>query len=106
MKKITAPKELKAAGKKYWLQSQSEIPMTEAHDLERLLMACKCLDDLAEIEARVEKDGMFTVNRYGQTVEHPGIKMVRDTRLLFVKIIRELGLDLVQPDDSRPPRQY
>ena len=106
MKKISVPKELKVVGKKYWLQSQSEIPMSEAHDLERLSMACKLLDDESEIEMRIKKDGMFTVNRYGQTVEHPGCKMLRDTRLLFVKIIRELGLDLVMPDDSRPPRQY
>ena len=69
-------------------------------------MASKILDEVAESEARVKADGMFILNRYGNLVEHPGCKMIRDLRLLFVKIIRELGLDLADPGDSRPPRQY
>jgi len=69
-------------------------------------MACKCLDDLSEAEQRVRLDGMFQVNRYGNTTEHVGLKVIRDTRLLFVKIIRELGLDLDNRPETRPPKLY
>lgn len=106
MKIPKAPNGLKAAGKKFWKKAHSERVFDEAHDLERLCMAAKCLDDLAEAEKRVKEDGMFTKNRYGNVIEHPGVKMIRDTRLLFVKIIRELALDIIDPGDSRPPRQY
>ena len=104
MKIPQAPKGLKAAGKRFWKKVLSEYELYDAHDRERLLMACKCLDDLADIEARVESDGKFVTNRYGTPVEHPGCKMIRDLRTLFVKIIRESGLDLAT--ESRPPRQY
>lgn len=104
-KLIRPPKGLKKAGRSYWKKSLSEIPMDEAHDLERLTMACKCLDEVAEIEERVESDGRFVKNRYGNVVEHVGVKAIRDTRTLFVRIIRELGLD-APSSESRPPRKY
>jgi len=106
MKIPKTPSGLNTAGKKFWKKVLSEFELSETHDLERLSMACRCLDDLKEIENRVETDGKFTLNRYGAVVEHPGCKMIRDTRLLFIKIIREMGLDLVVPEDSRPPRRY
>ena len=106
MEKILPPDSLEETGAKFWEKVLSEYDLIDTHDLERLSMASKCLDDLATIEARIKTDGMFTTNRYGATVEHPGVKMIRDTRMLFIKIIRELGLDIVTPGDSRPPRQY
>lgn len=106
MERIKAPGELKVPGKQFWQSVLKEAELEEAHDLERLKMACKCLDDLSEAEERVKVDGMFTVNRYGATVEHPAFKTIKDLRLLFVKIIRELALDITAPGESRPPRQY
>lgn len=106
MKILKAPNGLKANGRRFWKNVLSEYDLTDTHDLERLSMASKCLDDLCEAEKRVKEDGMFTINRYSATVEHPGVKTIRDTRLLFVKIIRELALDIVSPENPRPPRQY
>jgi P27 family predicted phage terminase small subunit len=106
MKIPKTPSGLNTAGKKFWKKVLSEFELSETHDLERLSMAARTLDDLAEAEKQVKKDGMFTVNRYGGTVEHPAVKTVRDTRMLFIKIVRELGLDLAIPEDSRPPRRY
>ncbi len=83
----------------------SEFELVEGHDLARLEMACKTLDDLAVAEEQIKNDGMFTKNRYGSTVENPAVKTVKDLRLLFVKIIRELNLDVTVPE-SRPPRGY
>ncbi len=104
MKIPQTPKGIKGVGKRFWKKVLSEYELIDAHDRERLKMACKCLDDLAEIEARVEADGRFTVNRYGSVVPHPGLKEIKDNRMLFTKIIREMGLDLAT--ESRPPRQY
>jgi phage terminase small subunit len=106
MKFLKAPSGLKATGRRFWKNVLSEYELSETHDLERLCMAAKCLDDLAMAEKRVKDDGMFTKNRYGNVVEHPGLKMIRDMRLLFIKIVRELALDIIDPSDSRPPRQY
>lgn len=103
---VKAPKELRTpAGRNFWKKVLKEYELTETHDLERLSMAAKCLDDISEAEERVRKDGMFVKNRYGSTIEHPGMKTIKDCRLLFVKIIRELALDISAPE-SRPPRKY
>lgn len=105
MKIQKAPKGINSKGRKFWRKVLSEYELADAHDLERLAMACKCLDTLADAEERVKLDGLFSINRYGSTVEHPGIKMIRDNRMLFVKIIRELNLDIPAPE-PRPPRSY
>ncbi len=41
-----------------------------------------------------------------QVREHPAAKALRETRLLFCRLVRELGLDLEPPEESRIPRQY
>lgn len=84
----------------------TEFLIEKQHDLERLSMAAKCLDDVQAAEDQIEIDGRFTKNRYGNVIESPAAKVIRDTRLLFVKIIRELGLDLTNAPESRPPRKY
>jgi hypothetical protein len=101
-----SPDELKAAGRAFWLKATQENNLDSAHDKERLLMACKCLDECAAIEAQIEADGRFVRNRYNSLIEHPGLKGLRDFRTLFVRIIREMGLDLEPPGESRPPRRY
>lgn len=105
MKIAKSPKGLASTGKKFWKKVLSEYELPDTHDLTRLAMACKCLDELADAEMQIKKDGRFCINRYGSTVEHPGCKMVRDSRILFIKIIRELNLDLPVPV-ARPPRNY
>jgi len=38
--------------------------------------------------------------------EHPAAKVIRDNRIIFCRIIRELALDIETPSESRPPRAY
>lgn len=99
------PQDLKKHGRAFWQAVQADYSMQEAHDLERLKMAARCLDDIAAAEEQIEKDGAFVRDRYGQVKEHPAGKVVREHRALFIRIIRELALDIDMPD-SRPPRQY
>lgn len=112
MKVAKLPKEniknnrvLGAIGEDFVKKVLSEYDLADAHDLERLDMAGRCLDEISEAEDQIRIDGRYQQNRYGGTVEHPAARVIRDTRLLFVKIIRELALDINVPD-SRPPRQY
>ena len=103
--KIEKTTELKEKGLQFWEKVLSEYELSEAHDLSRLNMAAKCLDDIAEAEKQVKKDGMFIQDRYGQTKEHSAAKSIRDNKIIFCRIIRELSLDL-PGQESRPPRQY
>jgi hypothetical protein len=96
---------LKKAGKTFFEAVQADYAMEEAHDLARLEMAARCLDDIIEAEAAIKKDGAFVADRYGGTREHPAAKAIREYRALFLRIIRELALDL-DVIESRPPRKY
>ena len=106
MKIPKTPSGLQAPGKKFFKKVLSEYELTEGHDLERLFMACRCLDEIAEAEKVVKTEGRFIEDRFHQKREHPAAKSIRDNKIIFCRIIRELGLDIVTHGDSRPPRQY
>jgi phage terminase small subunit len=101
-----SPNGLKPPGKRFWKKVLNEYDLSESHDLERLKMACRCLVEIEEAEKTVEDEGRFIKDRFSQTKEHPGARAIRDNKMLFIKIIRELNLDISTPDDSRPPRKY
>jgi phage terminase small subunit len=106
MKIPTPPNGLQSHGKKFFRKVLSEYVLTEGHDLERLFMGCRCLDEIAEAERVLKKDGRFIEDRFKQKREHPAAKSIRENKIIFCRIIRELGLDISNPGDSRPPRQY
>ena len=104
--KIRYPSHLKTDGRKFYKKVLSDFELTDSHDLERLGLACECLDRIGEARRQVEIDGPFFVDRWGQPKEHPGQKCVRDNCVLFARLLREMCLDIEQPEESRPPRQY
>lgn len=104
--KQKTPTGLGSRGKQFWKRVLTEIPMDEAHDLERLRLACMTLDDLDAAERNIKAEGRYLKNRFGEARENPALKTVRDSRVVFCRIIRELGLDLEDGPESRPPRQY
>lgn len=106
MSKIQYPKGLGPDGKKFYKNVLTEFVFSDSHDLERLAQAAYCLDDIAESQKNIAKDGRFFTTKSGIVREHPALKAVRDFRTLFVRIVRELGLDLEPAKNSRPPRQY
>jgi len=106
MKIQKPPAGLKSAGKKFWKHVLKDFEFTESHDLERLRQACGCVDSILEAEEVVEAEGRFIRDRFQQIKEHPACRAIRDNKVLFCRIIRELGLDISTPGDSRPPRQY
>lgn len=106
MKIPKAPNGLQSHGKRFFKKVLSEYVLTESHDLERLYLGCRCLDEIAEDEKVVKAEGRFIEDRFKQKREHPAAKSIRDNKIIFLRIVRELGLDISSPTDSRPPRQY
>jgi len=79
--------------------------LTDAHALKELELGCGCLDQIAEGEQVLKTDGLFILNRYKVKIENPAGESVRKNKVIFCRIIRELGLDLEGTED-RPRRQY
>jgi phage terminase small subunit len=106
VKILRPPGALKAAAKKFWKKVLSEYVLSDAHDLQRLALAAGCLDEIAGAEIILRAEGYFTLDRYGGRRENPAAKSVRENKIIFCRIIRELGLDLEGAKESRPTRQY
>ncbi len=46
------PKDLKKTGRAFWKRVLTEYQLEEAHDLQRLQMAARCLDDIDDAEKK------------------------------------------------------
>ncbi len=99
------PGDLGAEGQRIWKQGTKEKQFDEVQDLEMLRMLGKCGDEMAEFEATLKREGRFIEDRWHQRREHPAGRALRETRTLFLKLVRELGLNIAIPE-SRPRRQY
>ena len=101
-KETPAPKHLSKA-KEFWSELCSDYAF-DAHDLERLRVACEQIDIVDGCEAAIQANGLFILDRYGCTKAHPAIATARDARQLLLRAIRELAVDVEVPE-ARVPRQ-
>jgi phage terminase small subunit len=106
MKKIRPPAFLKERGKKFFNKVIAEFVFENAHEVELLGSAGGELDSQFESQKAIDTDGAYITNRYGKKVEHPAVKSLRDSRALFMRLVREMGLDLTTGPESRQPRKY
>lgn len=107
IKQPKPPSNLKAKGRRFWTSVLKDYSLDECHDLERLHQAAMCLDEIEAAEAVKKSQGLYVQDRFGQVREHPAQKTIRDSRTLFLRCVRELGLDIqTLESDFRPRRQY
>lgn len=98
-----APKHLTAAARKWWRTVTTEFEL-ESHHLHLLQAAAELWDRSQQARTVVAKEGPLTVDRFGQSREHPAAKLERDSKIAFARILRELALDVAAPETPRPPQ--
>jgi phage terminase small subunit len=76
----------------------------ESHHLKILEAAAGAWDRAEQARRLVDAEGLTVKDRFGQAKPHPATLIERDNRALFARLVRELGLDVEAPGDSRPPR--
>ena len=104
MNKISpAPEHLTEESKKFWEETVSSFELEEFH-LRLLQSACETWDRILEARTLLDKEGPFYIDRFKQPKEHPAAKTERDNRIIHARLLRELGLDLADPDPPRPKR--
>ena len=101
-----APTHLKTEGRKFWKHVLRDFDLVDAHHLKDLELSCQCLDRIEEARIKIETEGSYFRDRFGQPKESPWCKAERDNKVLFARLLRELSLDLNIPEESRPPAQY
>ena len=96
----TPPTKLKAAGKAYWRLVHAGFELDDT-DETLLVLASEMLDRADGARQAIEKDGLTMTDRFDQVKPHPLIEVERQSLLAFVRIRRELGLDVDPPADTR-----
>lgn len=100
-----APKNLSKESRNFWIDIL-HIYQLQPHHAKILEAACRCWDRVLEARLIVDKEGPYFVDRYSQPKPHPALEVETKNKNLFMRLVRELGFDLQNPSDSRPPRQY
>lgn len=89
------PTKLGTAGKALWaailgdLSPQWELDARELDFLER---ACRCADELRELEKAIDKDGITVEGSRGQTIAHPALSEARQLRLVQLRLLGSIEL--------------
>ena len=96
------PKHLRPATAKWYRRVLEDFDLEE-HHRRILLCACESWDRCEAARLALAKHGMTFDDRFGQPHARPEIGIERDARLAFVRCLRELGLDVTEPNENRPP---
>jgi P27 family predicted phage terminase small subunit len=100
-KRLKIPKYLQPETKK-WCRETYERYVLEEHHRRILILAAESWDRKQQARAILEKDGLTVTDKYGATKPHPCLAVEKDAGALFLRSIRELGLDLAS-EPARPP---
>lgn len=95
-----APSHLSTSAREWW---ESTV---EAHDLtpeqrRMLTLAGEAWDRCTEARLEIQRDGVTTHGAQGQIVEHPAVRIERQSRTQYVSIVRALGLDKARPKEKK-----
>jgi phage terminase small subunit len=75
----------------------------ESHHVRVLTLAAESWDRCAEAREVLGREGLTYLDRFGAPRGRPEIAVERDSRLAFVRCLRELALDITEPEAPRPP---
>ncbi len=87
-----------------WFAAVVEGFELEAHHVRLLTLACESWDESRLARAAVAEHGQTFIDRYSQPRERPEVGIARQARTQFARLVRELGLDVEPPAETRPPR--
>lgn len=100
---VPIPKGLKGKARVFFQNVVKNFELEEFH-VELLAQGCWALQRCEEARAIVDKAGMTYVDtKSGRCFPNPATTIEKDNRVIFTRIIRELGLDLADTQAARPP---
>jgi phage terminase small subunit len=76
----------------------------EPHAVAILRQACEAIDRAEQARRRIEQDGAYLPDRFGQLKPHPALAVERDAKTLTARLLRELSLGDQFIAETRLPR--
>jgi len=101
---LVAPKHLRAAGKRLFERTAETYLLEDEHHRAVLVLACEMRDRSELARAVVEKEGLTYVDKAGLIRPRPEVQVQRESATLCLRALRELGLDVREPGEGRPPK--
>ena len=99
---MKAPNHLTTQTKRWW-QSVVEEYELEPHHIRLLTLAAEAWDRCQQARRTIKKYGLTYKDRFNQPRARPEVAVERDSRIAFARLVRELALDVSEPDEVRPP---
>lgn len=98
---VRPPKHLREATSRWFEEVVAEYDL-ESHHVRLLIKACEANDRCEQAREALKKHGLTYTDRFGSPRARPEVAIERDNRIAFARLLRELGLDIAPPSDSRP----
>lgn len=97
------PAHLRKPTAAWWNEVVAEFVLEERH-IRLLTLACEAWDRGQQAREALKKHGLVYADRFGQPRSRPEIAIERDSRVAFARLLRELQLDISEPNEqNRPP---
>jgi phage terminase small subunit len=100
--KTRPPRHLSDESRVWFGRITSDFEL-EPHHLKLLQAAAECWDRACEARDILKRDGLVWTDRHGSLKPHPMCAVERDNKTLFARLVRELALDVSEPEAPRPP---
>jgi P27 family predicted phage terminase small subunit len=98
---VKPPKHLRKATADWWAEVLSDYDL-DSHHVRLLTKACEAFDRSEQAREALLKHGLTFEDRFGSPHARPECAIERDSRLAFARLVREIGLDVSPPSESRP----
>ena len=96
---MKAPRHLRPATRR-WFKSVADRFEMDEHNFRILQLAGESWDRASQAREALEENGLVYVDRYGGPKARPEIAIERDSQLRFARLLKELGIDSVEPPSS------
>ena len=94
------PKHLRPATQR-WFSEVLEAFELDIHHMQLLTKACEAHDRCETARELIAKHGLTFEDRWGNPKARPECNIERDSRRAFASLIREIGLDVSPPTETR-----
>jgi len=100
---FTPPTHLSIAMRK-WVSSIVDRYEIEQHHFKVLVLAAEAWDRCSAARSVILKKGISYLDRFGAPRARPEVGVERDSRIAFVRCLRELALEVEVPEEKPRPR--
>ncbi len=98
-----APQHLQPQTRKWFCHVVAEWPL-EQHHIRLLTVAAESWDRCCQAREVIDREGLTCLDRFGVPRARPEVGIERDSRLAFLRCVRELDLDREPPPQPGRPR--